>query len=232
MIQDPSFTKELFKFLADLRRNNNREWFQANKSRYEQDVKEPALEFVSDFGPAPRRDQPPLPRRPEAGRRIALSHLPRRSLLERQVAVQDADSGFTSATHSARTPTRPATTSTSPRPVVRRRRHLAPGLDDAGARSGPRFAAEPEGLAALGHPGASVRSRLRWAGGDSLKRAPTGYDPDHPLIEDLKRKDFVGYAMLDEKTVTADGFLDEYTRICRSATPFVEFLCRAVGAPF
>jgi hypothetical protein len=38
--------------------------------------------------------------------------------------------------------------------------------------------------------------------------------------------------MLDEKTVTGEGFLDEYARICRSATPFVEFLCRAVGAPF
>jgi uncharacterized protein (TIGR02453 family) len=69
-------------------------------------------------------------------------------------------------------------------------------------------------------------------GGDSLKRAPAGTDPDHPLIEDLKRKDFVGYAMLDEKTVTGEGFLDEYARICRSATPFVEFLCRAVDAPF
>jgi uncharacterized protein (DUF2461 family) len=69
-------------------------------------------------------------------------------------------------------------------------------------------------------------------GGDSLKRAPSGYDPDHPLIEDLKRKDFVGYAMLEEKTVTGDGFLDEYARICRSATPFVEFLCRAVDVPF
>jgi hypothetical protein len=38
--------------------------------------------------------------------------------------------------------------------------------------------------------------------------------------------------MLDDKTVTGDGFLDEYARICRSATPFVAFLSRAVGAPF
>jgi Conserved hypothetical protein (DUF2461) len=51
VIQDPSFTKDLFSFLLDLRKNNNRGWFQANKPRYEQHVQEPALEFVSDFAP-------------------------------------------------------------------------------------------------------------------------------------------------------------------------------------
>jgi uncharacterized protein (DUF2461 family) len=51
VIQDPSSTADLFTFLLDLGGNNNRNWFQANKSCYEQDVKEPALEFVSDFAP-------------------------------------------------------------------------------------------------------------------------------------------------------------------------------------
>ena len=69
-------------------------------------------------------------------------------------------------------------------------------------------------------------------GGESLKRAPAGYDSDHPLIEDLKRKDVVGYAMLTEDAVIADGFLDEYSGLCRAATPFVAFLCDAVGVPF
>jgi len=27
--------------------------------------------------------------------------------------------------------------------------------------------------------------------GRSLKKPPRGYDPDHPLVEDLKRTDFV-----------------------------------------
>ena len=30
--------------------NNNREWFQANKARYERDVRNPLLHFVADFG--------------------------------------------------------------------------------------------------------------------------------------------------------------------------------------
>src|SRR5712691_6539083 len=35
-----------------------------------------------------------------------------------------------------------------------------------------------------------LRSRVA-VEGDSLKRPPPGYDPNHPLIQDLRRKDFV-----------------------------------------
>jgi len=65
-----------------------------------------------------------------------------------------------------------------------------------------------------------------------LKRAPAGFDPDHPLIEDLKRKDHVAVATLDERTVTSPDFLPVYAEICRAATPYVRFLCEAVDAPF
>src|ERR687888_2095108 len=51
MVSERAFTPALFSFLRDLRENNDREWFNANKQRYEDDVKEPALEFVSDFPP-------------------------------------------------------------------------------------------------------------------------------------------------------------------------------------
>ena len=46
------FTPELFQFLLELRTNNNREWFQANKHRYERHVKEPILQFIQDFEPS------------------------------------------------------------------------------------------------------------------------------------------------------------------------------------
>ena len=69
-------------------------------------------------------------------------------------------------------------------------------------------------------------------GGESLKRPPRGWDTDHPLIEDLKRKDFVGYAKLTQKQVLAPDFLDLFTEHCRAAAPFVSWLSRAVGVPF
>src|SRR5205814_10550362 len=45
------FTQELFKFLRQLDQHNNREWFQENKSRYEQFVRDPFLKFIEDFRP-------------------------------------------------------------------------------------------------------------------------------------------------------------------------------------
>src|SRR5213596_3207363 len=49
--QQAAFGPGLFSFLTDLRANNNREWFAANKDRYEEELLEPALEFVEAFAP-------------------------------------------------------------------------------------------------------------------------------------------------------------------------------------
>src|SRR5262245_46258548 len=46
-----SFGPGLFSFLADLRANNNREWFAANRDRYEEQLLEPALAFIDAFAP-------------------------------------------------------------------------------------------------------------------------------------------------------------------------------------
>ena len=45
------FNRAFFRFLEDLKKNNQREWFQANKQRYEDEVRHPAQQFISDFGP-------------------------------------------------------------------------------------------------------------------------------------------------------------------------------------
>lgn len=44
-------TPALFRFFRELRRNNNRDWFQKNKARYQDVVRDPLLELVSDFAP-------------------------------------------------------------------------------------------------------------------------------------------------------------------------------------
>ena len=54
-MNEPSFGPELFSFLEDLAANNDREWFAANKRRYEEHLLEPALAFIEDF--APRLEQ-------------------------------------------------------------------------------------------------------------------------------------------------------------------------------
>ncbi|MCH7827218.1 MAG: DUF2461 family protein [Bacteroidetes bacterium] len=43
------FPKELFKFLSDLEKNNNTEWFNKNKDRYQTHLVTPSRSFVSDI---------------------------------------------------------------------------------------------------------------------------------------------------------------------------------------
>ena len=42
------FTKDFFKFFKDLEKNNTREWFNENKKRYEDSVKNPFHDFIQD----------------------------------------------------------------------------------------------------------------------------------------------------------------------------------------
>src|SRR2546425_1782317 len=51
-------TRELFGFLEELRRHNNREWFNANKERYLAEVRDPLLAFVAAIGPKLARISP------------------------------------------------------------------------------------------------------------------------------------------------------------------------------
>jgi uncharacterized protein (TIGR02453 family) len=43
------FTPDLFRFLARLKRHNNRDWFLAHKEDWENFVRQPVLQFITDF---------------------------------------------------------------------------------------------------------------------------------------------------------------------------------------
>ena len=45
------FRPELFEFLRQLKRHNDREWFARNKSRYVEVFQDPALLFIASFAP-------------------------------------------------------------------------------------------------------------------------------------------------------------------------------------
>src|SRR5438552_4091767 len=79
MPRPPYFSPELFKFLRELKRHNDREWFQENKWRYQQFVRDPFLRFLEAIG------------------RIAPAHLPRHALSQRSGAISDDGRGALSA---------------------------------------------------------------------------------------------------------------------------------------
>ncbi|MGI9391718.1 MAG: DUF2461 domain-containing protein [Boseongicola sp.] len=55
-----SFSNEAFAFLRDLERNNTKEWFEANRHRYEVSWKSAALDFISDIAEDMANQDPPL----------------------------------------------------------------------------------------------------------------------------------------------------------------------------
>ena len=69
-------------------------------------------------------------------------------------------------------------------------------------------------------------------GGEALKRPPAGFDRDHPLIEELKRKDFIAVADLSESDATPSGFLDRFLELCGEAGAFMRFLCDSARVPY
>lgn len=223
------FGPELFSFLRQLEANNNRDWFKANKERYENDVRHPGLQFISDFGPHLRRISSNFMAdpRPVGGSMFRIY---------RDVRFSKDKSPYKTAVgiqfrHKMRRDVH------SPGFYL----HLEPRSSFAGVGIYHPDSATLRKIREflVAHPQrwkrvtSGKRFRDKWQlGGETLKRAPKGYDPDHPMIEDLKRKDFVAFSQLVDGEVMAEGFLQHYTRLCRAGAPFVRILCEAVDVPF
>jgi len=64
--------------------------------------------------------------------------------------------------------------------------------------------------------------------GDTLKRAPKGYETDHPDIDIIKLKSFVGMHQLTDSMIKKDPLEDHILDIFASVSPFVNFLNEAI----
>jgi uncharacterized protein (TIGR02453 family) len=220
----PSFSPELFAFLRELKQHNDREWFNANKDRYERELKEPALAFVEDLGYRLPQVSPHL----TADKR-ALFRIYRDTRFSKDKTPYKTHCGI--YFRHAR-----AGEFDTPGLYV----HLEPGHVFLGA--------------GIWHPGSPGLKRIRdaivtrpeaWRGaveavapawtladGESLKRAPAGYAADHPLIEDIKRKNFAILSQLTQRQATASGFLEECEARAARARPFMAFLSSALGVDY
>ncbi len=222
MPAEPHFNPRLFRFLRELQRNNTREWFQANKARYVIDAQQPMLRFIADFAEPLRK----ISRNFEADPRPVGGSMFR---IHRDTRFSRDKSPY--KTH-----------------VAAHFRHRATSKDVHGP--GFYFHLEPGGGFIGGGiwlPDAPLLKRIRdsiawdvegWRKarravpeieGDQLSRAPQGYDPAHPFIDDLKRKSFYASVSFTQAQVCAPGFLEDCARACRSIRPFMVFLTEAAG---
>lgn len=223
------FSPTLFAFLRELRENNDRDWFKANKQRYEAVVQEPAVEFIVGFEPFLREISPHLVAdpRPIGG---SLFRIYRDTRFGKDKTPYKTHTGIQFRHELGKDAHAPGLYL-----------HLEPGAVFAGAgiwrpdsaalgKIRGAIVSKPEDWSTAAR--ASLHGELFRLEGEMLKRPPVGYDPEHPLIEDLKRKDFIAVAKLSEKTVTSTGFPEELARIFQTSAPLMRFLCEATGVPF
>ena len=53
-----------------------------------------------------------------------------------------------------------------------------------------------------------------------------------PLIEDIKRKDFIAVKSMDLSEAMQPRFQQKVETAFKAATPLMQFLCKAVGVPY
>ena len=226
---EPSFDEELFSFLDDLRANNDRAWFTASRARYESAVLEPALAFIEDF--APRLEGISHHFRADArASGGSLFRIHRDTRFSKDKTPYKTNIGIHFRHDSARDAHAPGFYL-----------HLEPGASFFGCGiwrpDGPTTQRIREAI--VDDPAGWTRatrskaftSRLR-LDGDQLKRPPAGLDPAHPLIDDLRRKDFIGIGPLTQGGACAPDFIADYDALCRLAAPLARFLCQALELPF
>lgn len=223
------FTPKLFGFLRDLAENNDREWFKAHQDAYEQHVREPALEFITDFA---------VPLKKISEHFVADSRTVGGSLFRIQ-----RDTRFSNDKTPYKLNTgmqfrhRAGKDAHAPGFYL----HIQPGECFVGVGLW-----RPESKVAYQIRDAIAEDPTRWKrairgkrftevfelGGDSLQRPPRGFDAEHPLIDDLKRKDFIASTPITQKAIASDHFMEDFTDLCKRSAPFMRFLCDAVGVPF
>jgi len=217
---DPAFTPGLFSFLRDLRENNEREWFNANKARFEAEVKEPALAFVEDFELLLDQVSPHFKGklfRIYRDTRFGRDKTPYKTHTGIHFRHERAEGAHSLGYYLHLEPDNPFMGVGVWRPEGATLKAIREAI-------AARPAKWREAVAALGEDFVLE--------GTALKRPPAGFDATHPQIDDIKRKDFVAMRRLTEKAVTAPGFLRDFQGLCRDASPFMRFLCAAAGEPF
>jgi len=218
-----AFSPDVFTFLRQLKRNNNREWFAKNKSRYQASIVEPALSFIGDFAPQLEKISPFFlaDARPTRGSLFRIYRDTRFSSDKRPFKTHIGIHFSHCSGKDAHAPVFYL--------------HLEP--DNCFAAAG---IWHPDNHALTKVRMAIVRDAEQWAKvrkrltleGDRLSRPPRGFDPNHSFIDDLRMKDFVASVALTEEQVCGGKLMRDFASACKKMSPLVEFTTKALELEF
>jgi uncharacterized protein (TIGR02453 family) len=225
----PYITPALFDFLRELKQNNDRSWFEENKQRYEAVVRDPLLKFIADFAIHLAKISLHYEADP---RKVggSLFRIHRDIRFSPDKTPYKTHAGIQFRHESGKDVHAPGFYL-----------HLEP--DNVFTAIGV-WQPDSETLGRIRD--AIVAHQTRWQQifadekfnamfsleGNRLKKPPKGYDPDYPLIEVLKLKEFYVFTSFSEQVACAADFIDQYADACLKTKPFMEFLTTAIGLPW
>ncbi len=222
-----TLSKQTLGFLKDLKENNTKEWFTANKKHYEEakvnfeTFVDQLIKGISAFDP-------------EIGHHTAKSTVFR---IYRDVRFSKDKSPY--KTHMGA-----HITAARKRSDIHTRSgyyfHIGPGES---MLAGGAYLPEGEWLRGIrqeiDYNGAGLLSVIsndpfkKYFGeleGESLQRPPKGYEESHPQIELLKKKSFLASHHVRDSDVTSSGFLDHCLEVYKALKPLGDFLNHAAGS--
>ena len=217
------FTPELFRFLARLKRNNNRDWFLSHQDEYERSVRQPALGFITDFAAPLYEISPYL---------VADPRPSRGSLFRIYRDTRFSPDKRPYKTHIAMRFSHPGKDVHSPGFYL----HLQPGGCFAACGL---WHPEPRTLVRVRNSIVSqpaqwraVRKLLNWDDAAKLSRPPRGFPGEHEFVEDLKLRDLGTAVEFTDNQVSGAKFMTLFVAACRKMSPLVEFTTKALGLKF
>jgi uncharacterized protein (TIGR02453 family) len=220
-------TPDLFSFLRALKRNNTREWFKKNQARYESVLREPLRAFIRDFEkPLTKLSSHFVADDSKVGGSLFRIHKDTR--FSKDKTPYKTNSGVHFRHELAKDVHAPGFYL-----------HLEPGRVFVGAGI---WHPDPDTLRQIRERIVEkpaewkrvMRTKVFASGeatfeGERLKRPPRGFDGEHELIEDIKRKDFIAIIELDEKAACSPAFARTIAGHYKSMMPLMRFCCDSVG---
>jgi len=206
-------------FLRDLKENNDREWFQPRKEKYEKLVREPMLRAVEavnrkfeSVAPDYITDPAKAVYRIYRDTRFSPDKTPYKThigaLLWHKRLGKNGGACFYFHLSAEEFLIAGGLYHAPPAEMVKFRSHIAE---------------QHERLTKILHS-RSVREKFGGLQGDKLSRPPKGYPADHPAIEYLKQKDLLLEITLSPDLACGKPALSTLTTHLSAMAPFIEFL--------
>jgi uncharacterized protein (TIGR02453 family) len=219
------FPREGIDFMKRLKRNNNRPWFEKHKEEYESSVKLPMQSLISALRPHFDRFAPEFDINPKRSLfriyrdvRFSKDKTPYKTHVAAHFVLRGKPKGVEGSGYYL---------------------HIEPGEVFLGGGiympDNDQLKKIRRAIADHSNEFLSIIQNQRFRKcfgkleGDKLQRAPKGYEPDHPMVEWLKYKQFfVGVEWAESKCLKVK-FVSEIAAVFEVASPLVRFLNEAMS---